>query len=179
MLVTAPHATFIDPLIIGMTRSTVVAKHSLANSPFVSSLAREGRRGRVARDNLCPLEGLLFFHLNNFQLARCGSIVAFYPFVQKIHSIFIIWYNQENKSYFRGFDPFYAVIIINITATKMFSSDYLTQCSSQVLSIASGSRFIQVVFVNRGKEDSRKATRDAIDAYSTRVKVSFALLCLS
>ena len=49
---------------------------------------------------------------------------------------------------------------------------------SQVLSIASGCRFIQVVFVNRGKEDSRKATRDAIDAYSTRVKVSFALLCL-
>jgi len=72
VLVTAPHATFIDPLIIGMTRSTVVAKHSLANSPFVSSLAR----------------------------------------------------------------------------------------------------FIQVVFVNRGKEDSRKATRDAIDAYSTRVKAS-------
>ena len=86
------------------------------------------------------------------------------------------------KSYFRGFDPFYAVIIINITisntTTKMFSSDFLTQCSSQVLSIASGCRFIQVVFVNRGKEDSRKATRDAIDAYSTRVKVSFALLCL-
>ena len=105
---------------------------------------------------------------------------AFYPFGQTIHSIFRIWYNEENLSYFRGFDPVYAVINITIsnTATKMFSSDFLTQCSSQVFSIASGCRFIQVVFVNRGKEDSRKATRDAIDAYTTRVKVSFALLCL-
>ena len=78
MLVTAPHSTFIDPLIIGMTRSTVVAKHTLASAPFLSSLAR----------------------------------------------------------------------------------------------------LVQVVFVNRGKEDSRKATRDAIDAYTTRVKVRFTVSTL-
>ena len=72
MLVTAPHATFIDPMIIGVTRSTVVAKHSLSTVPFISSLAR----------------------------------------------------------------------------------------------------LVQVLFVNRGKEDSRKATRDAIDSYTTAVKVS-------
>ena len=71
MLVAAPHATFIDPMIIGLTRSTVVAKHSLSTAPFVSSLAR----------------------------------------------------------------------------------------------------LVQVLFVNRGKEDSRKATRDAIDSYTTTVKV--------
>ena len=110
---------------------------------------------------------------------------AFYPFVQTIHSIFIIWHNEENLSYFRGFDPIYIKTLlskafsINKSLEKVFSSDLSSQCLSQVLSIASGCRFIQVVFVNRGKEDSRKATRDAIDAYSTRVKVSFALLCLS
>lgn len=76
VLVTAPHSTFIDPLLIGMTRSTVVAKHSLASAPLVSSLAR----------------------------------------------------------------------------------------------------LVQVVFVNRGKEDSRKATRDAIDAYTTRVKVRLGVV---
>ena len=53
-----------------------------------------------------------------------------------------------------------------------------TQGNFQFFILNRARRFIQVVFVNRGKEDSRKATRDAIDAYTTRVKVRFTVALL-